>query len=65
MSENLKLFVWPEHQWGYSAGVCFALAHDEAEARALIRAHPDNCLEPEGPPEVHTGVYGFSRYGGS
>ena len=62
---GLKLFLWREHQRDYSPGVCFALAHDEAEARELIRQHPDNYQEPEGPPEVHEAPMGFSRYGGS
>lgn len=61
---DLKLFLWPEHQRDWSAGVCFALAHDEAEARELIRQHPDNTQEPEGAPEVHTAPMGFSRWGG-
>lgn len=62
---DLKLYLWTEHQRDWSSGVCFALAHDEAEARELIRAHPDNYQEPVGSPEVIDGPFGFSKGGGS
>lgn len=61
---GLRLYVWPEHQRDWTSGICFALAHDEAEARALIRAHPDNYMEPDGPPEIHDAPVGYSRSGG-
>lgn len=61
---GLKLFVWPEHQRDYTAGVAFALAHDEAEARRLIREHPDNYEEPSGEPIVTDQPFGYSRAGG-
>ena len=64
MSNGLKLFLWPEHQRDWTSGVAFALAHDETEARALIRAHPDNYQEPDGSPQVIDEPFGFSRYGG-
>ena len=32
----LKLYVWPEFQRDYAAGLAFAIAHDSDEARRLI-----------------------------
>lgn len=61
---GLRLYLWPNHQPDWTLGVAFALAGDEEEARRLIRAHPDNILEPEGAPEIHDEPFGFSRYGG-
>lgn len=61
---TLRLFVWPEFQRNYTAGVAFALAADETQARALIRAHPDCHEEPAGAPLVVDEPFGFARSGG-
>lgn len=63
---SMKLYLWPDHQRDWTAGVCFAIAEDEGQARDLIRQHPDNYQEPSGSPEVHEldEPFGFSRAGG-
>lgn len=64
----LKLFLWTEHKRDWSSGVAFALAHDETEARALIRAHQEAenyVSEPVGPPQVIEGPFGWDKAGGS
>lgn len=65
MKRPMKLYVWPEFQRDYSSGVAFALARDEAEARRLIREHPDCYEEPTGDPIVTDQPFGFARSGGS
>ena len=36
MDQELKLYVWTGFCRDYSAGLAFAIAHDEVEARKLV-----------------------------
>lgn len=38
---TLRMFVWTDVLRDYTAGLAVALAHDENEARALLRADPE------------------------
>lgn len=38
MKKRLKLFVWTDHNSDYTAGLAFAIAKDEAQARELVIA---------------------------
>jgi hypothetical protein len=65
-TEPLKLFVWQDCLMGdYTEGVMFALAHDVAEARALLmreRDHDEGALALE--PLVVTEPWAFGLRGG-
>lgn len=69
MAKKLRLFVWEGVLNDYSAGIMFALAHDEDEARRLVREasanSPSVVDDSEKKPDVYDAPRGFYLYGGA
>lgn len=66
--ETLKLYVWEDVLRDYSAGLAVVLAHNEGEAREIMkRDFPEYIAEqlPSYKCQVITEPKGFYVYGGS
>ena len=74
---DMKLYVWEDVLYDYTAGIVFAIAHDEEEARRVVAEEAGEPVNPDvdtyapvmrdirfAPPDVYDSPTGFYLFGG-